>query len=91
MLDVSQLLPHLTSLLIDVDNLYCALGCCRGKVLGKLLRKGFVASLGKNIVKSSLSRVEFTGLKGTEEKQMVYGDCGFEESGIVSKERLRKR
>ena len=90
-LDVSQLLPYLTSLVIDVNNIYSALGCCRAKVLGKLLRKGFIASLGKNIVKSSLSRVEITGLKGAEEKDMVYGDWGFEESGLVSKERLRKR
>lgn len=89
--NMSQLMPHLTSLVLDVDKLYCSLGCCRGRVLGKWLRNGFIASLGKGIAKSSLSRVEFIGLKGTEEKEMVYGDWSFEESGVVSKERLWRR
>ena len=89
--DMSQLLPHVTSLVVDVDQLYCARGCCRGKVLGRWLRNGFVASLGKDIMNSSLSRVVFTGLKSAEEKEIVYLDWGFEEPGIVSNERLRKR
>ena len=89
--NISQLLSHLTSLVIGVDQLYCSLACCRGKVLGKWLKSGFIASLGNDIVKSSLSRVDFTGMKGTKEKEMVYGNWGFEETGIISKERLRKR
>ena len=89
--EMELVLPHLTSLVIKVDDLYCSLGCCRAQVLGQWLKNGFIASLGKNISTSSLSRIEFTGLKDAEEKEMVYGDWGFEESGVVSKERLSKR
>lgn len=88
--DVSHLLFHLDSLVIDVTRLYCSLGCCREPVFLKYFQDDFMEHLVKNILRSNIKTVKITGLRSDKEKELIYKEWGFMENGTLDRAAMAK-
>ena len=89
-LGLQQMVPHLKSLTIDVEDLYCPAGCCRRQVLHETFCYHFVGYLVKEILTRSLEiKVLWRGLRNSEEKKWVFEDWGFEPSGDIKLDKLK--
>ena len=88
---LSQLLPYLTSLVIDITRLYCPIGCCRTQVFTRYFQDDFIKNLGKEVLRSDLQSIKFVGLQNPREKRHVYSKWGFKEDGTVDKVELARQ
>ena len=88
---LSYLVPHLNSLTIDVTLLYCPIGCCRNLVFSRRLQNDFITRLVKDVLRSNIKIVKFTGLQSKGEKWLVYDMWGFEEDGTVNRAAMAEK
>ena len=86
-----KLIPYLDNLVIDIEQLYCPDGCCRGAVM-TYFENHFVSQVACQLCLSSGNiKVEIRGLENPEEEELVYVGWGFDADGPVNKDTLKKR
>ena len=53
--------------------------------------RDFIQRLVKEVLRSNIKIVKFTGLQNAEEEKCVYEEWGFEESGVVDRDAMAKK
>ena len=88
---LSQLMPYLNSLVIDITRLYCPIGCCRTRVFTRYFQDDFIKKFGKEVLRSNIQSIKFIGLQNPREKRYVYKNWGFKEDGTVNRANLARQ